>query len=199
MRFLLRSLDSGLVLDEADNCTDALSLVSHRTYDLVLFELNIPGLSGLDALAALRVAAPGIPLVVLSGEADPGVIRASIEGGAMGYIPKSTSPDVLIHALRLVLANGVYLPPMALKMAYAGEGLVAPARITPAAPANLTPRQRDVLRCVVKGLPNKVIARELDLAESTVKAHLSAVFKTLSVHTRTEAVYVAANLGLRLA
>jgi DNA-binding NarL/FixJ family response regulator len=199
MRFLLRSLDAGLEMDEASNCTEALELAAARSYDLVLLDLNMPGLNGLDALDALRDAVPGTPLVVLSGEEDPHVVRAAIERGAMGFIPKSSTPEVLVQALRLVLAHGVYLPQAVLEAAHAAR---SPA---PAAPRNapttlpgLTPRQMEVLRCVIRGKSNKVIARELELSEGTVKAHLSAVFQVLGVHSRTEAVYAAANLGLRL-
>ena len=200
MRFLLRSLDASLEMDEASSCAQALEHVAGRNYDLILLDLNMPGLNGLDALAALRDAASDMPLVVLSGETDPRVVRAAIEGGAMGYIPKSSMPEVLIQALRLVLAHGVYLPPLVLDAAYAAP---APAPALPQCASTvlpgLTPRQMDVLRLVIRGKANKDIARELDLSEGTVKAHLSAVFQALDVHSRTEAVYAAAKLGLRLA
>lgn len=200
MRFLLRSLDASLEMDEASSCAQALEHVAGRNYDLILLDLNMPGLNGLDALAALRDAASDMPLVVLSGETDPRVVRAAIEGGAMGYIPKSSMPEVLIQALRLVLAHGVYLPPLVLDAAYATP---APAPALPQCASTvlpgLTPRQMDVLRLVIRGKANKDIARELDLSEGTVKAHLSAVFQALDVHSRTEAVYAAAKLGLRLA
>jgi len=199
MRFLLRSFDAGLEMGEAGNCTEALELVAAGSYDLVLLDLNMPGLSGMDALAALRDAAPGTPLVVLSGESDSAVVRAAIEGGAMGFIPKSSTPEVLIQALRLVLAHGVYLPPLVLETyAVPSSAPVLPQPASTVLPG-LTPRQMEVLHCVIRGKPNKVIARELDLSEGTVKAHLSAVFQTLGVHSRTEAVYAAAKLGLRLA
>jgi DNA-binding NarL/FixJ family response regulator len=195
MRFLLRSLDAGLEMDEASDCTQALGLVAGHRYDLVLLDLNMPGLNGLDALAALRDAVPGTPLVVLSAEDDPRVVRAAIEGGAMGFIPKSSTPEVLVQALRLVLAQGVYLPPLVLEAAHTAP---APTRAASTEAPGLTARQLEVLRCVIRGMPNKIIARELDLSEGTVKAHLSAVFLALGVHSRTEAIYAAANLGLRL-
>lgn len=202
MRFLLRSLDAGLEMDEASNCAQALELVAGRSYDLVLLDLNMPGLNGLDALDALRDAVPGTPLVVLSGEEDPRVVRAAIEHGAMGFIPKSSTPEVLVQALRLVLAHGVYLPPAVLN---ADHSAPAPAPASPQAASGemllpgLTPRQMEVLRCVIRGEPNKVIARELDLSEGTVKAHVTAVLRGLGARNRTEAVYAAAKLGLRLA
>jgi DNA-binding NarL/FixJ family response regulator len=132
--------------------------------------------------------------VVLSGEDSAGVVRAAIEGGAMGFIPKSSTPEVLIQALRLVLARGVYLPPAVLDAAAeppAGTGGEAALR-------GLTPRQIDVLRCVIQGKSNKVIARDLDVSEGTVKAHLSSVLRAFGARSRTEAVYAAAKLGLKL-
>ena len=202
MRFLLRSLDAALEMDEASNCTQALELVAGRSYNLVLLDLNMPGLNGLDALDALRDAVPGTPLVVLSGEEDPRVVRAAIERGAMGFIPKSSTPEVLVQALRLVLAHGVYLPRAVLD---AEHSTPAPAPASPQAASGdmplpgLTPRQMEVLRCVIRGEPNKVIARELNLSEGTVKAHVTAVLRGLGARNRTEAVYAAAKLGLRLA
>jgi len=196
MRYLLRSLDADLEMDEAANSAQGLELAAARSYDLVLLDLRMPGLNGMDALAALRALVPDTPLVVLSGEDDPAVVRAAIEGGAMGFIPKSSSPEVLIQALRLVLAQGVYLPPAVLAPAQPAP-VPSPAAADPMLSA-LTPRQMDVLRCVIKGKPNKTIARELQVSEGTVKAHLSAVFQALGAHNRTEAVYAAAKLGLRL-
>jgi DNA-binding NarL/FixJ family response regulator len=189
LKYLLRGLDEGVQMDESGDCDQALERLGAGSYDLVLLDLKLPGVSGLDALASLRDAAPGTPLIVLSGEDDPEVVRASIERGAMGFIPKSSTPEVMIQALRLVLSRGVYLPPTALDAVHPG---------VPAALPGLTPRQMEVMRCVIRGMPNKVIARELDISEATVKAHLTAVFQALGTHNRTEAVYAAAKLGLRL-
>jgi len=194
LKFLLRSLDAALEVDEAGDCAGALEHAARRGYDLVLLDLKMPGVAGLDALAALREAIPAAPLVVLSGEDSAGVVRAAIEGGAMGFIPKSSTPEVLIQALRLVLARGVYLPPAVLDAAAepsAGTGSEAALR-------GLTPRQADVLRCVIQGKSNKVIARELDVSEGTVKAHLSSVLRAFGARSRTEAVFAAAKLGLKL-
>jgi DNA-binding NarL/FixJ family response regulator len=202
LKFLLQQLDTGLVLDEAGNCSQALERAAARRYDLVLLDLNMPGVSRLDALAALREAVPDAPVVVLSGEADPDVVRAAIERGAMGFIPKSATPEVLIEALRLVLAHGVYLPLEVLTAM--GAQAQAPAPQAPAgddgaaAQSGLTPRQLEVLRYVIQGKPNKVIARELNLAEATVKVHLSSVLRAFGARNRTEAVYTAAKRGLRL-
>lgn len=201
VRSLLAGMDADLEMDEASSGIQALERVAARSYDLVLLDLNMPGLNGFDTLAALRAAVPGTPLVVLSAEEDPAVVRRAIESGAMGYIPKSSTQEVLIQALRLVLAHGVYLPPAVLDAA---------PRISRAAPAaaqsrpgagtlpRLTLRQMEVLRCVIRGKGSKVIARELEVPEGTVKAQLCAAFQALGAHNRTEAVYATAKLGLRL-
>ena len=201
LKSLLKELGAGLVLDEAGNCAQALERCAERRHDLILLDLNMPGLNRLDALAALREAVPEVPVVVLSGEDEPRVVRAAIERGAMGFIPKSATPEVLIQALRLVLAHGVYLPVAVLDAASALPAAQAAARADTAPAAvlpGLTPRQMDVLRCVIQGKPNKVIARELDVAEATVKVHLSSVLRAFGVRNRTEAVYAAAKMGLRL-
>src|ERR1700687_3002845 len=127
LKFLLRSLDAALEVDEAGNCAKALEHAAARSYDLVLLDLKMPGVEGLDALVALRDAISAVPLVVLSGEDNPGVIRAAIERGAMGFIPKSSTPEVLVQALRLVLAHGVYLPPAVLDAASPGRPLASDA------------------------------------------------------------------------
>jgi DNA-binding NarL/FixJ family response regulator len=200
LKLLLPSFDTALRFDEAGNCAEALQLATRGRYDLVLLDLNLPGLKGIEALKALREALPAVPLVVLSGEDDPQLVRDAIDAGAMGFIPKSSTKEVLIQALRLVLAHGVYLPPAVLDVRPAGgprpsgdDSSDAAARL------GITPRQMDVLRYVIQGKPNKSIARELDIAEATVKAHLSSVYQALGVRNRTEAVYAAAKLGLRLA
>lgn len=198
LKFLLRTLDAALELDEAGDCAQALERASARSYDLVLLDLQLPGLKGIDALLALREAIPSSPLVVLSGEEDPQIVRNAIDRGAMGFIPKSSTPEVLIQALRLVLANGVYLPRAVLDARAPAPAQAPAAEGGAASLPGITQRQMDVLRCVIQGKPNKVIARELNISEGTVKAHLSQVMHALGARNRTEAVYAAAKLGLRL-
>lgn len=196
LRHLLNGFEAELEIVEAQDCAGALAL-AREPFHLVLLDLNMPGMSGLEALEAVRPAFESSPIVVLSGEDDPRQVRRAIDAGAAGFIPKSSTPDVLCGALRLVLANEVYLPAVALRGIDQEEGAgggVASGRLGDA----LSERQVDVLRKAVQGKANKVIARELVISESTVKAHLSAAFRALGVHNRTEAVYVAARCGLRL-
>jgi len=155
----------------------------------------MPGYEGLDSLHAIKLAGITVPVVVLSGEDSPTLIRQAIESGAMGFIPKSSSHEVLIQALKLIVAGGVYLPVNAISKAPVEEveSVTEEPEFT-----GLTPRQLEVLQGVVKGKPNKVIARELDVSEHTVKAHLSAVFRALGAKNRTDAVYQAARLQVVL-
>lgn len=196
LKLLLEDLEKEIELDQAGNCEEALALAVDHEYDLVLLDLKMPGVEGLDALAIFRERYPESPVVILSGEGTPKLVRDAIEAGAMGFVPKSSSHQVFEQALKLVLAGGVYLPPDVLGSRLPEdepEHLVKSEAI-----AGLSPRQVQVLRCVIEGKANKVIARELEVSEHTIKAHLSSVFRALGVHNRTEAVYAAAKLRVPL-
>jgi DNA-binding NarL/FixJ family response regulator len=167
--------------------------------DLVLLDLNIPGLAGIPALKAWRRRYPELPVVVLSSAADRPTVLAAIAAGAAGFIPKSSPNEVLLNALRLVLAGGKYLPPEALAPVAGSAPRAARAateRALSLETLGLTDRQAQVLKLLAAGKSNKLICRELDLAERTVKAHISAVFRALGVTTRTQAALAAARLGL---
>lgn len=190
--------DAELELEGAASVAEALARAHSGSYELVLLDLKMPGVEGMEGLRAMREAVPAVPVVVLSGEEYPHVVRAAIELGAMGFIPKSSTPEVLKQALRLIAAGGVYLPPAVLETRPSATPPAKPAPGEPVKLPGITERQMDVLRCVIQGKPNKVIARELDISEGTVKAHLSAVMHALGARNRTEAVFAAAKLGLRL-
>lgn len=200
LRLLLADLHAAIEFTEADDCACASALVDLKP-DLVLLDLHMPGSRGLDALAFAKSAFESAALVVLSGEDDPPLIRQAIESGAAGFVPKSSTPEVLKSALRLILAGGVYLPPHALRgLAAPGATAAEPARRSAGPLAGrLSERQHEVLRRAIQGKSNKLIARELRVSEGTVKAHLSASFRALGVGNRTEAVYAAARFGLTAA
>ena len=202
MRYLLQRLDAGLKLDEAGSCEEGLRHLATGGYDLVLLDLRVPcscGPNTFDCLDRLREAAPGTPFVMISGEEDPRIVRESIEHGAMGFIPKSSTPELLIQAIALVLAHGVYLPRTVLDAAHAtAEPQLPQSGAAQSVLEELTLRQREVLRGVINGKTNKAIALELDLSDATVKAHLTLTYRALGVSSRTEAVYAAAKMGLRL-
>lgn len=168
--------------------------------DLVLLDLGLPGCSGLAALEGFRERFPALPVVVISASGEPSAILGALDLGAMGFIPKSSPKDVILNAVRLVVSGGIYIPVQALTLQPA-ERLRAdplPAKSASAEQLGLSPRQADVLSLVLKGLPNKLIARKLDISENTAKTHVSAVLKALGVSTRTQALIAASRLGLRL-
>lgn len=200
LELVLRHLDARVEVRHADSVEQARRVIAAGpSIDLVLLDLHMPGMQGLDALHALRASAETPAIVVLSGSEDVNIVRQAIEDGAMGFIQKQSDSRTMMAALQMVLAGGVYLPPVCL----------ADARARPAAPAaptarerlnrlGLSARQGEVLAKVAQGKANKVVARELGIAEATVKSHVAAVFDALDVHSRTEAVYAIARLGLKL-
>ena len=199
LRLLLSDLGDGHAFLEADRVEAALAMAATGTpVDLILLDLNLPGSAGIATLDVVKTAFPQATVVVLSSEENPALIRDTIERGAAGFVPKASTPPVLISALRLVLSGGIYLPLTALRDLDRADGersqQLRDTRRDVA--ANLSDRQRQVLMLLVLGKPNKVIAREIGISESTVKLHLSAAFRALGVQNRTEAVYVAAQLGL---
>ena len=192
--FLLGDLDGGLQFMEAGSCEQALELLQGNSADLILLDMNMPGKQHLDALHSLLEADPGAAIVVVSGEDDPELIRSAIRAGASGFVPKASSSEILLAALRLILAGGVYLPPSMLEQAPATRATGTSAK--PAADS-LSDRQLAVLLLAIQGKANKVIALDLGIAEGTVKTHLSTAYRVLGVNNRTEAVFAAARLGLK--
>ena len=193
LRHVLARLADDVEIIEAGDCAQALEAVeSHGDIVLVLLDLHMPGRDGFAALEVLSRQHMALPIVVLSGSEDRADMQRALDGGAMGFIPKSASAAVMLSALRLVLSGGVYVPPA---MVQAGTRDAAP-RSPPE--TTLTPRQIDVLARVIEGKPNKIIADELHLTEATVKAHVTAVFKALNVSNRTQAARAAERLGLKV-
>ncbi|MSQ19595.1 MAG: response regulator transcription factor [Betaproteobacteria bacterium] len=202
LRHTLTPLDQAVELHDARTAADARNLVATQTdADLLLLNLGLPEVPGFDLLVEFRERYPSLPVVVLSGSDRRDDVMRAIDLGAMGYIPKTSSSKVMLSALQLVLSGGVYLPPIALTPA-----TPIAARATPQARAkSLTPRelgitdrQCQVLALLLQGKPNKLICRELDLAEGTVKIHVAAILRSLNVNTRTQAVVEASRLGLQI-
>jgi DNA-binding NarL/FixJ family response regulator len=194
---LLDGLDSKLTFFQADGVTDELD--RHERIDLVLLDMHMRGPEGTDALAAVRTQLPDATIVVLSGDEDPDLIERCIQLGACGFIPKSSSQAVLMSALRLVLAGGVYLPAEVLGPRKKGDAS-QPKKQLRWADLFPDPKDRgfvDVLHRAVKGKSNKVIAREMNISISTVKYHLSNAYAALQVDGRTKAIYKLAALGVQ--
>ena len=182
-------------LQPASRLAEALALLATEPGpDLVLLDLALADSVGLDTLHRVRERSPQARVIVLSADDRPETVLDAIEAGAAGFIPKTADAGVLQQALATVLAGGVYVPPMTLLV---GGG--APAASTPrsAESLDLSPRQVDVLRLLIEGHSNKVIARRLEISPSTVRTHVEALFERLGAHNRTQAVVAAARLGLR--
>jgi two-component system, NarL family, nitrate/nitrite response regulator NarL len=163
---------------EAATVAEGIALAhEHPDLELCLLDLSLKNESGLAAITSLKEAAPQAAVVVVSSADDSATIRACLDSGAMSFIPKSLGPDVLTQALQHVLKGTVYLP----------EQIVNAVEDEPERPT-LTPRQWEVLHCLSRGLPTKLIAREMSLSEHTVKEHIALLFQALGVRNRTEAV-----------
>ncbi len=195
-------------------------------YDLVLLDLQLGASDGFDLLADLRKAYPALPIVVVSASDRASDVIRAIDAGAMGFVPKRASNETLFEALTLVMSGGIYVPPMTLGMQRAPEpapeGDTVPdvmrprladavldeigrsagiARRQEEAPSfeslGLSRRQSDVLAHLLKGMPNKLIAREMGISIETVKDHVAAVLRALNVSSRTQAVLAVSQMTRR--
>lgn len=191
LRNVLAELEPGTrVVEAADGEAALAAAARERNFDLVLLDLNLPDMEGLFALGALRRDHPATAVVVLSGVRDADTVNAAIDLGAAGFISKSTPHAVMLGALRLVCAGGTYLPADILAAPRAGP--------RPASPVDLSERESQVLSLMLEGKSNKRIARELGVAEATVKNHVSAVLRALKAGNRTQAVIAAGRINWRL-
>lgn len=163
-----------------------------KQLDLVVLDLGLPGCSGIEALTQFRRSLPRPAVVVLSAIEDSEAVIAAFDAGARGYIPKTATVDVMMAALSLVAAGGTYVPPEMLRKHSPKSSYEALAHL------DLSHRQIEVLHCLVRGLPNREIAQELGISESTAKQHVRAVLRALGVSTRTEALIASARLGIKL-
>jgi DNA-binding NarL/FixJ family response regulator len=211
---VLCSLRSDAQVFEACDASTALrALQAQPDTDLVLLDRHLPDQDGLAVLAEVAQCHPAVAVVMLSGDTDQAAIHQALALGAQGFIPKAETREVLSSALALVLAGGVYIPPAALRGLHAVRAPAAATAIAdpateaatgsvalPGQPApntlGLTERQLEVLALLMQGKNNKLICRALDLAEPTVKTHVSAILKALGVSSRTEAVLAVTRLGL---
>ena len=156
--------------------------------DVVLMDLEMPRLDGIEATRRIRAAAPGSSVVVLTSFSDRDRILDALDAGAVGYLLKDAEPEELLRGIRSAARGESPLDPKAARS-------VLEARATARPPIELTAREREVLECVAAGLPNKLIARELDISEKTVKAHLTRVYQAIGVTDRTQAALWAQRNG----
>lgn len=192
-----------LVLEDLNDVIETLEAGSYETakeimdehddIDLILLDLGLPGISYIDALLAIQQQTPNTLIVVLSGTEDRRMVEQALQNGARGYIPKSSPAKIILNALQLVIAGGIYVPPQILH----NKSTELNKQSINNAPINnkLTPRQNDVLHELSEGKSNKDIGKALNLTESTVRAHVAAILKTFNASNRTQAVKLATQKG----
>jgi len=202
-------------VDSADAARKTLA--RDADFDLVLLDLALGDADGFDVLAEFRTAYPALPVVVVSASDRASDVIRAIDLGAMGFVPKRSSNAELFEALRMVMSGSLYVPPNMLGLAFRApppEGDTVPSVMRPVneaplgerarpephqelpslANVGLTPRQNEVLALLLQGLPNKLIARELNLSVETVKDHVAAVLRALGVSSRTQAVLAVSQM-----
>lgn len=176
----------------AGTLADTMSAVEAQPdLDLLILDLDMPGMLGLSGLAALRSANPSLPIAIVSATTNPAAIRQAVEMGAAGFIPKLAAADRFVDAVRVILTGALWLPEEA-----RDETLAARDRDLAQRAAQLTPQQHRVLSLMAEGMANKLIAFEMQISEPTVKAHVTEILRKLGVTSRTQAVILAQRLAL---
>ena len=201
LRGVLKELRGEASVVEAPDWREATRQIEKTPdLDLVLLDLGLPDRDGFEILAELRERYPAISVVVLSGRNDRESVARALDLGALGFIPKSAQREVMLSAFNLIFSGGMYIPPEIL--AHQGPASMRstsapgpPGRRVSGADLGLTERQLEVLALLMQGKSNKAICRVLDLAEPTVKNHVTAILRALEATNRTEAVIAARALG----
>lgn len=199
LRHALQALGDPVEVLEARDAEEALRVIAREAQlDLILLDIGLPGMDGFIALDEMRKGIGNVPIVVLSASTEQRDISAALNMGAMGYISKMAPREVMLSALRLVLQGGIYVPPQAIGMPHF-LGLKSIPQVSPPTSVeelSLTERQRQVLKLIAQGKPNKAIARELEIAEPTVKAHVTEILRALKASSRAQAMVTARRFGL---
>jgi DNA-binding NarL/FixJ family response regulator len=193
LREAVTGLYEGVDIAEAGSFDDVAELLDRGgDVDLILLDLTMPGVRGFSGLMYLRAQYPSVPVVVVSANDDPAVIRRCMDFGASGFIPKTLGIEAIRTGIAQVLEGGVWTPPdIDLGASSDAETAGLMVRL-----ASLTPQQVRVLMMLSEGLLNKQIAYELSVSEATVKAHVSAILQKLGVESRTQAVIAASKIEL---
>lgn len=200
---IAKQLNKDIEVFEAGTAVEALALLeTDPDIELALLDLHMPGMSGLDLLPELKLRFPSLPVVVLSSDETRATIIDALERGATGYICKSSPTDLLAKFLEHAIGGGIALPTAIVnepRMQLANGAGSPPPASQRASAVELSARQMDVLACLLRGMSNKQICRELDLAEGTVKSHTSAIYRALDVSSRAQAVVEASRRGFPVA
>lgn len=195
----LKSLQTFDTIDQEQSLTEAMRhLEATSDYDLILLDLHMSDANGANAVIRLRETYPDMPVVIFSGDEDPATIQTAFEHGVLGYIPKRSSVSQIIHAIQGVLDGSSYVPSAYMK-SQGFESRGAPRSRTATPPSlepKLTPRQQQVFDHLIQGMPNKVIADRLGMAEGTVKTHLYTIYRLFGASNRVQVILKARELGL---
>ncbi|AWI53745.1 DNA-binding response regulator [Aquabacterium olei] len=209
LQSVIQGLGDNVTVDAADSGHAARqALRTPPAYDLVLLDLHLGDVDGFDLLAEFRTLYPALPVVVISASDRTSDVIRAIDMGAMGFVPKRATNETLFDALQQVMSGGVYVPPMSMGAHSHTQLSSSPAlrqvqreavdsgfqTMPSLTQLGLTPRQADVLGLLLKGQPNKLIARELGLSVETVKDHVAAVLRALGVSSRTQAVIAVSQI-----
>jgi DNA-binding NarL/FixJ family response regulator len=186
---LVATFEDVELVGSATNGAEAASLVGERQPDVVLMDLEMPELDGIEATRRIKAVHADVAVVVLTSFSDRDRILRALDAGAVGYLLKDAEPEELAKAIAAAARGEAPLDPKAASAVLSARSAASPA-------SELSEREREVLAMVAEGLPNKLIARRLDISEKTVKAHLTSVFRTIGVTDRTQAALWAARNGL---
>ena len=189
LQHLAATFDDIELVGAAEDGEEAVRLCADREPDVVLMDLEMPRLDGIEATRRIAAGSPEVAVVVLTSFSDQQQILRALDAGAVGYLLKDAEPEELARAVRAAARGEAPLDPRA------GRALLR-ARAEGSPADALSQREREVLAMVARGLPNKLIARELSISEKTVKAHLTSVFRTIGVTDRTQAALWAERNGL---
>ena len=198
--YVAREISRDVQIIEAGDASEALAMMEQNDdVDLILLDLYMPGMSGLDLLSELKQKYPTIPVVVLSSDETRSAVVDALQRGATGYICKSSSTELLARFLEHALSGRVTLPATVVYGPGAEAGAYpSGANRGPSPDLGLTPRQKDVLGCLLRGMSTKQICRELGLSEGTVKSHTVAIFRALNVTSRAQVVIEASRRGVTI-
>jgi DNA-binding NarL/FixJ family response regulator len=185
---LLRTTEDLVLIGEAADGTRAVELVTEMRPDVVLMDLSMPGTDGVQATASIVAHNPDVHVLVLTSFSDQTRILGALDAGADGYLLKHSEPEDILVGIREVVRGGSPLDPKAARVLLTRHRSAGPG-------TRLTEREREVLRLVGEGHPNKTIARRLGITERTVKAHLTSVYQRIGVMDRTQAALWAQRHG----
>jgi DNA-binding NarL/FixJ family response regulator len=187
---LLVGLYPDLVLLHAANGAQAVAmLLPQRDIDLVLLDYQLPDMTGLDVLRQFARVQPTLAVLVISGSANPNLMRQTLSAGARGFVQKTGNTQALVQAIDAVLNDGTYTPPELQALVALGNGIRT---------VDLSPRQETVLYGLMDGRSNREIALELNVSEETVKTHVSAILRFFNAENRTQAALAAVESGFRI-